>query len=60
VEQCQADGRQISIWAGFHEEHDLALGYLESAPVGIVPLPVIVSMCNASDRSTSRRTMVSI
>lgn len=46
VEQCQADGRQISIWAGFHEEHDLALGYLESAPVGIVPLPVIVSQAS--------------
>ena len=37
------EGRYRTGGAGFHWEHDVALLYLEHAPVGIDPIPVIVS-----------------
>ena len=42
VEQCQADAMKRTA-PGFHVEHDIALAYLESDPIGIDPLPVIVA-----------------
>jgi len=40
VEVCHIG---VSIYSGFHADHDLALGYLEESPVGIDPVPVITS-----------------